>query len=190
MSRKSKFKLNGIMYTQIDHEDGRREYDPPLPEGKEEQWSRNFQEIVETKTCPGVHTENAFFAGRGTLSEQFKDDPVYLDYIIERARARGYNPSPNDVYFSSVADDDGDPAAFVSQADGVGKLRKVCEERNLACEEIGAERRELPPRPNVRLAEDLVQEQMVKYREDPTYQKVADADLRELVIESHGAPKE
>lgn len=183
----SKFRYNGISYTEIKYEDGRVEHDPPLPEGLLEKWAGNFAEIVRTRKGPGLKTENNFFAGRGTLAEQFKDDPGFLERIVSRARAKGFEPNPNSVYFESVANDDGDPDAFVTQAEGLGKLRKVCEKRGLYCEELGTQKFDVAPSQNVRLAEDLVQEQMAKYRQTPEHEKTSDAELREFVIETHGA---
>ena len=182
-----KLRINGVTHTLIQNGDGTVSYSPPLPESEIRRGRNNIREAMKSKRFPGVKTENTFFSGRGTLADQFKDDPEFLQQIIDGAKAKGYNPSPNDIYLQSVAREDGDPDAFVSQADGLGKIRKVCEQRGLYCEELGAERREVAPPEKIALAEDLVAEKVAEYKSVPEFAGKPDGELRELVIEKHGA---
>lgn len=182
-----KLKINGTIYTLIKNSDGTVSYDPPLPESEIRRGQNNIREAMMSKTFPGLKTENSFFAGRGTLQDQFKDDPEFLKQIIDGARAKGYNPSPYDVYLQTVAREDGDLDAWVSQADGLGKVRKVCEDRGLYCEELGTERREVAPPERVALADDLVAEKVAEYKCIPEFAGKSDGELREFVIDKHGA---
>ena len=184
----TKVKINGVVHTMTIGERGEAIYDPPLSKTEIDRGRKNMREMITSRKFPGVKTENTFFSGRGTLSDQFKDDPWYLEKIIEGARARGYEPNPNDVYLTQLATDgDGDPDAFVSQADGMSKIRKVCESKKLYCEDLGTERYEVAPTPPVRLAEDLVQEKVAEYKADPEYSTMGDQELREFVVDKHGA---
>lgn len=183
----TKVKINGVIHTLTIGERGEAIYDPPLSKTEIDRGRNNMREMINARKFPGVKTESTFFSGRGTLDQQFKDDPWYLERIIEGARARGYEPNPNDVYMSQLADGDGDPDAFISQADGMSKIRKVCESKKLHCEELGTERYDVAPKPTVKLAEDLVQEKMAEYKADPEYSSMGDQELREFVVDQHGA---
>ncbi len=183
----TKVKINGVVHTMTISDRGEAIYDPPLSKTEIDRGQKNMREMLAERKFPGVKTESTFFNGRGTLDQQFKDDPWYLERIIEGARARGYEPNPNDVYLTQLADGDGDPAAFISQADGMSKIRKVCESKRLYCEDVGTERYDVTPAPPIRLAEELVQEKMTEYRSDPEHSMMSDQELREFVVDKHGA---
>ncbi len=181
-----KIKINGVVHTMIES-NGEVRYEPPLPESEIVKGRKNMREVLASKKFPGVSTENTFFSGRGTLENQFKDDPEFLQEIIEGAKADGYTPNPNDVYLSQLARKPGDKRAFVSQADGVSKIRKVCEENRLQCDEVGTQKYEVAPKAPVRLAEDLVQAEVAKYKSSPEFSRMGDQELREFVVDQHGA---
>lgn len=181
-----KLKINGVTHTLI-QEGNKVRYEPPLPQSEIRRGRNNIGEAMKSRKFPGVKTENSFFSNRGTLADQFKDDPEFLQQIIEGAKAKGYNPNPNDVYLQSVAREDGDPDAFISQADGLSKVRKVCEQRGLYCEEAGTVRKEVAPPKPIALADDLVAEKVAEYKSNPEFAGKPDGELREFVIEKHGA---
>lgn len=95
--------------------------------------SHNMAELLALRQFPGTMTDREFFEGQGTLADQFKGDEAMLNTIIERARSKGYNPNPNDVYVSALANDVGDPLAFVPPTGGRGHIQKVCEKRGTSC---------------------------------------------------------
>ncbi len=128
-----KEKYNGVTY-EVSVVDGVTIHNPPLPESIQKKKTSNMKEIVRTKQFPGAKTDTTFFAGRGTLEDQFKHDPIYLKEILDGAKADGYTPSPHDVYFASLARKKGDRRAFVSQAEGTGKIKKIVQADGNACD--------------------------------------------------------
>ncbi len=180
-------RMNGVTHRMIRNDDGSVSYDPPLPKSEIARGRNNIGEMIRDRSFPGLKTESNFFSNRGTLDQQFSDDPEFLQEIVSGARAKGYNPNPNDVYVSQLAREPGDPNAFISQADGVSKIRKVCEQQKLQCDEVGAERREVAPKAKVRLADDLVQAKVAEYKTNPEFSRMGDQELREFVVDQHGA---
>ena len=183
----SGIRINGVFHKLIQADDGTITYDPPIPKKEIQRGRNNIGEVMKSRRFPGVNTENNFFANRGTLEQQFKDDPQFLQEIIEGAKADGYTPNPNDVYISQIARKTGDRRAFISQADGVSKIRKVCEEERLHCEALGTQKFEVAPKKKVRLAEPLVQEKMQEYKQNPEFSGMKDGELREFVVDKHGS---
>ncbi len=53
--------------------------------------------------------------------------------VVAQARKHGYTPQPGDTYLPNIAAFEGDPDAFVSPADGRGKIRRVLEQRGARC---------------------------------------------------------
>lgn len=180
-------RLNGVFHKLTVSSDGEVSYDPPIPKSEIRRGRNNIGEVMKSRTFPGMKTENNFFSNRGTLEQQFKDDPQFLQEIIEGAKADGYTPNPNDVYISQIARKTGDRRAFISQAEGVSKIRKVCEEEKLHCEALGTSMPEVAPKKKVKLAEPLVQEKMAEYKQNPEFSKMKDGELREFVVDKHGA---
>jgi hypothetical protein len=84
----------------------------------------------------GAVTDRELFRGHGTLGDQFDGADDQLDEVTKRAIARGYRPNVNDVYMPTLADDVGDPKAFVPASEGRHHIKKVCEERNWECDGI------------------------------------------------------
>lgn len=121
---------------------------------------------------PGALTDRELFAGHGRLADQFDGDPVGFRAVIDGAHARGYNPNPNDVYLPTLADDIGDPAAFVPASGGRGHIKKVCEARGDECHglvNVKPVRFDPPPDAGPPLAEDIVQEGVAdEIRHDPS----------------------
>jgi hypothetical protein len=78
-------------------------------------------------------TDREFLRGHGMLGNEFDGDDTF-DEVLKRAKARGYTPNANDVYMPALADDPGDPLAFVPASGGRGHVKKVCEKRNWKCD--------------------------------------------------------
>lgn len=81
---------------------------------------------------PECVTDREMMRGRGLLRDQFVSDEDF-NIVLQGARAKGYEPSQNDTYLSAIADDIGDPAAFVRD-DARGHVKRVCEERGWNCD--------------------------------------------------------
>jgi len=136
-------------------------------------------------------TDRELFRNRGTLADQFEGVEDQLHYVVSQARRHGYNPGINDVYMPALADFPGDPAAFVSPTDGRGHIKKVVASRGEDCEGIvnykapRGTRGEEPPK----LAPDLVEDAVdAMIEENPSLALKDRDDLRQQVIEKHGAP--
>lgn len=80
----------------------------------------------------GLVTDAEFLKGHRTLGQQFKGAEDQLADVVAGARARGYEPHYTDVYMGELADDVGDPKAFVPASGGRHHAKKVAEINNLA----------------------------------------------------------
>lgn len=152
--------------------------------------SPRMAEMLALRQAPGTGlTDRAFLEG---THEPFAGIP---NYQVREYLAAAYDagiPTTGRVYKSCLADWRGarDPAAWVQ---GIDDARAVCRKRNL---NYFGEAVEKPPQPDVRLASDIVErlarEQISKdpglnisIRKDP--KKIR--EVREEIIEKHGAPK-
>jgi hypothetical protein len=135
----------------------------------------------------------ALFASHGkvrTLADQFPNEKA-LNMLVKEARKQGYNPSPNDVYYPSIASRRGDPKAFISHASGgKARIRDACIANGLDCEgivNVQAPRKD--PKPDIPLAADLVKEAVFKMvLENPSLKRKPLRELQEAAIDKH-APK-
>lgn len=141
---------------------------------------------------PGTCTDREFFAGRGTLGDQFEGDDQTLEHITSVAQRNGYKPGANDVYTPALADYPGDPAAFVPPDGGRGHIRRVCESRGEGCRGlVNVKPVQYDPTPDTGppIAEDLIQNGVNDaIREDPSL-AAKRQEVRENFIERH-APTE
>lgn len=92
----------------------------------------NLAVMFAERRPPGCVTNKVFLRGFGKLRDQFQSQEDF-NVVLQGARAKGYEPSSNDVYLSAIADDIGDPKAFVKD-DARGHIKKVCEERGWNCD--------------------------------------------------------
>lgn len=154
--------------------------------------SHNLAMIFATRRAPGSLSDREFFAGRGTLSDQFRGDERTLDLLVAEAKNKGYSPSPNDVYVSALANDFGDPLAFVPAAGGRGHVKKVCEMRGHGCEGLVSVKPSGmidPPQNGPRLAEDIVADGVAaEIRKNPDLASRRE-EVREAFIERHAPPE-
>ena len=139
-------------------------------QGNDHRWAL----MCACQQAPGANTDREFFAGRHTLAKQFDGNEAQLNEIVAAARRKGYNPSPSDVYDSTLARDLGDPAAFISASGGRTQLRRTCEARGIG-------RQPENPIPAGRLADDLIAEEVEKrIAANPD---LARTDIRDLVAD-------
>jgi hypothetical protein len=150
-----------------------------------------MQEILESRSFPMGMTDDAFLGGVGTLADQFRGDEGQLNAVVNAARAKGYEPNPNDFYCPGLADSVGDPKAFLRHGQARGHVKKVLEERGMEMTTDGnvkTVQREPPKRK--RLADDIAdaagQEMVAR---DPSLAKLSKRELREAAIDKHGAKK-
>lgn len=123
-------KINGVSY-RATIVAGKTVYDPPLPDEQIARDKQRMREMAKAGKAPGCVTDSTFFAGVGTLDKQFADDPAGLARIVAKAKAKGYTPMPGDFYQPGLADDEGDPQAFVKSR---GEVQERCIERGVPCE--------------------------------------------------------
>lgn len=139
---------------------------------------------------PGSKTEREFFAGRHTLAQQFAGNEGQLEAIVAAARRKGFEPSASMIYDSTLADDLGDPKAFISAGGGTTELRRKIE--FAGCGTIDGAVRVKPRQPDRPieagpLAPDLVQEIIdQKIQENPDLARVDKRDLAADIRHKHG----
>jgi hypothetical protein len=145
--------------------------------------------------APGSKTEREFFAGRHTLAQQFAGNEGQLDAIVAAARRKGFEPSANMIYDSTLADDLGDPKAFLTPGGGTTELRRKIEVDGKTAHGAVTVKGRQPenPIPAAPLASDLVDEIIrQRVRDNPDLGvglKTGSVDRREVVAdvqEKHG----
>lgn len=156
--------------------------DTPPPESR-------MKEVLNSRKMPSIRTDATFLANHGTLRKQFENDDRQLSKVVEEARKRGYNPNANDTYIPTLARYTGDPLAFVPAGNPRGHIKKVCEQTDRACEgavEVGREVKK--PQETVPLGEDLIQEEAaIRIQKDPSEGLKSEEQLRNEIIQDHGA---
>ena len=148
--------------------------------------------ILSSGRAPGVHgTDTTAFAGFGSLKKQLGRD---YDRVTKAAIKRGYNPGSHDVYNPSFAKFEGDPRAFASQAEGLGKFRKLAEESGLGCDgDISVKSTKAPKtrQKGKKLAPDLIGQQVMRrVNENPDLLYASPKKKQDLVdgiIQRHGS---
>jgi hypothetical protein len=154
--------------------------------------AHKFAEMVATQAGPVLSTDDTFFAGFGTVYDQFQSQK-HLKRYVDAAKKQGFTPGVNDVYMPGLAQRPGDPAAWVSRAQGRGYIRRLLESRGYECNgklsEIVARPPEddpLAPKNCKPLGEDIIRRNIAKYQaSDPSLRNKSRRELREMVIEKH-----
>jgi hypothetical protein len=157
--------------------------------------SHNFAAMLACQRFPGTKTEVMYFEGRHTLADQFKGNEQQLDAVVSAARKRGYNPSPYDVYEPGLADDVGDPAAFIKPSGGTTELRRKLEASGRSCHGLVNVKGRAPVNETAcaPLAPDIVDAILgQKLKSDPALaaklkrQPKALREAREQIVAEHG----
>lgn len=151
--------------------------------------SENMAVIIAMRTPPGTrYTERAFMEGRA--HNPFGSQSDLLNRVaIADANEAGISTAGK-VFMGGLADGRmfRDPMAWVS---GYDDVKRVCAMRGRSCEgAVNYRAPDMPPTPDVPLAEDLIQEMALKECvENPDeVRKMKKGDLREKVIHKYGAP--
>lgn len=153
-----------------------------------------FTAMIVAGRPPLAVTDDTFFNGwHSAGGAQFgnANRPTREGYLGEARRA-GVSTNGK-VYMHGLADYPGDPRAWVSTR---GEIVKRLEERGWGCDRLGVKaRNDLPPAPDVPLADDIVDEFVEKRiasegidRKRLTPTRLA--EMREQVIDTHGRKKE
>ena len=158
------------------------------PEEKEAS-DRTFQEMASAGHGPMVNgTDSQWFTGWGT-GNQYEGFPVLGDKLRELAEKKAPGCTKNAQRNHQIATGIDDPRAFIKSR---GELLKRAEELGRDCD-TGAVKYVAPEReivvPKIRLAEDIVTgilKSMVR-RDPGLLQRRKQSDLREEIIEKHGA---
>ena len=157
--------------------------------------AHSFAEMIALQKGPGLDTDDIFFSGQGTLYDQFGSEK-HLQKFVKNAKANGYTPSPNDVYYPGLARFQGDPEAFVSRSQGRSYIKKLCERRGWACEGgVKVEHRQpgddpLSKENCVALGEDIIRDRAaVMHMEKPETRRMDRTELRKKIIQEHGPSK-
>lgn len=146
---------------------------------------RRLAEMLASKTAPGTRgTDRTFMEDR---HDPIPGAPDWLvKDMLKQAHAAGV-VTTGKTYKGFLADWRGhrDPEAWVT---GVDDVKRVARNRNKhltgAIEHTAVE---MPPVPDIRLAEDIVQRKMRQYAKTEPKLARKPRELREMVIEKHGA---
>lgn len=168
--------------------DGKMVYDPPLTKAEKAADANRFAEMVSTRKAPGLNgTDRAFLEGDVIHHGLQNQAPFMREHMVEQARKAGINITGK-VYKSGLADQRGpaDPMAWVGGTDDV---LAACKAKNLNCRgSVNHKGHELPPKPDVLLAESLIKEQAAEYvAQNPEWKRKPE-ELRQMIIEKHGTP--
>lgn len=152
--------------------------------------SHNFAAMLACQRFPGTKTEVMYFEGRHTLADQFKGNEAQLEAVVAAAKAKGYTPGTHDVYEPGLADDLGDPKAFIKPSGGTTELRRKLEANGKSCSGLVKVKGRAPRGPAEKpaaLAPDIVQEiALRKAQENPDIKRMNPRELVEQINHEHG----
>lgn len=136
-------------------------YERCLAEGT----SPKLAEMFALGIPPMSNSDREYLEGRCN-GNQFESQPWVGDLYRRRAADAGVSTTGM-VYEPQLADYPGDPSAWVS---GRGDVQRVCEERGWGCRgAVTTKRREEAPGPEIDVADDIVEETVVRRVEkDPS----------------------
>ena len=154
--------------------------------------SPRLAEMLALRAPPrGGFTDSTFFSGVGTLDKQIPDKHA-LQHLQKNAKRMGVTLTGNEFYRPELAEFPGDPRACVSQAQGIGHIKKRLIERGDAAEGAFTLKGRSPdaePKPRHKIHPRLVRQLVQRERKDPANAKVDRRELVEKVIAKHGPKK-
>ena len=153
--------------------------------------------LAEMLAVRRVHigtTDSKYLAGFGRLGDEL--GPEHLRQVVTQAERHGYTPQASDVYLPNMARFAGDPEAFVSPAEGRGKIERVAAKRGMVKEgRTGLAFRHGPPEQDPYetappLAEDIIRDRIRDVvAHNPDAARLPVKKLRQHVIDKHGPSK-
>ena len=147
------------------------------PVRKRGPWFERGREDMQAGYSPKLRTDSTFNSGRKTIRDQFNgDEPWLTKFNQEYRKQTGMDLPADGVFMGQLAESQFDARAVVKSQAEVNKLikRKQSKMQREA---------DTPP---VRLAENLIKQQMRQYRAEGDNSSAA--ELRHKVVEKHGAP--
>lgn len=176
-------KIRGVRYEVTDGV-----YNPPLPDDLKEKFGDNIKEICETGVCPGLRTDTQWHAGRGTLANQFEDDPEWTKYLVQESIKQGYTPGANHVYIGQMADRTGDPNAWFAPGEGRSELIKRAKKKGKGIEAPGISVQAKPyeEKKGKLLNPKIVKRLEAEYKQDGRAGSMSGQELRQHIINTHG----
>jgi len=167
-------------------EELQRMTDPPLRKCPE----CGKHRLVQVIGVPALRTDTSFLASKPTLRDQFQSEGELMR-VVNSARKLGHEPSAASVYNPFLANQCGDPAAFIPHTNPISHVKKLAISRGTGCN--GAVNVKAPapkdPEPTPRLAKDIVDQHVARLaKQDPGVLQrgpKAMAKLRESIIEKH-----
>lgn len=159
-----------------------------------ERGAQHIAEICESRQCPGLRTDTAWFTSDRTVAKHVQC-PRRRKQLQENARRLGITLTGNEQYQPSLARFPGDPRACISQSQGLGHMKALIEARGTGVEEgpftVKAREPDNPPPRRIhklspRLVREFVQRELA---ENPDSARLDRRELVEKVIDRHG-PKD
>jgi len=150
-------------------------------------------EMFAARRAPGSLTDREFFAGRGTLADQFQGEEWYLEKITKRyEQITGQRPNYNAVYVPDLADEPGDPAGFVDPTEGRRHIKKVCRLKNTTCrglvrhDHVELDRDPLAAAKKGKIGPSLMKRLMKeRLKRNPDLKKLSKRELKEKLTAEH-----
>lgn len=91
-----------------------------------------FTEMQALRRFPAIMTDDVAAASMPTIAQMAERDPEGTQRLCQIATRNGYRPKPTDCYLASVANREGDPAAFLNHGHGIDAIRKTLNQRGYA----------------------------------------------------------
>lgn len=169
---------------------GKLVYDPPLSGAEKAEDARRFAEMVQCRRGPAYNGSDRTFMEGDVLGHGLADMPMPIqEHFISEAKRAGISIAGK-VYKGGLADQRGprDPGAWVGGQDdvlAVAKARDLVVRGTNVQYDSGSQPIPKPAKP---LSDKLVAEFSEKYiAADPKW-KAKPQELKEMVIDTHGAP--
>lgn len=146
--------------------------------------SHMMAEMLAFQAAPGLNTDDTFLRGHCN-GNQFAKQPHVGDFYKKKAEAAGVDTTGK-VYLSSLAQESGDPEAWVS---GRGDVKRICAERNWDCEGSVTHHRNADNDEGQRVskagdvADDILDREVAKVHPEVAPTPKEKAELREKIRE-------
>lgn len=172
--------------------DGKLVWDPPYTAAELKAKRELFGQMCRSRIAPGgTGTDRTFMNDRDVRHHGLNDrmPPWMAEIYVRQAKQAGINITGK-VYKGSLADGRG-PACPDAWVGGTDDVLAVARKRNLKVEGIVNydSGYDPPPEPDCPMAEDLLMDKArQKIAADPKWKEKPFQELREAVIDEHGAP--
>lgn len=151
--------------------------------------THRFAEMIAMQRAPQIMTDDVFFAGARPWAADIT--PARRALLLRQAKAQGFTPPADAVYYPDLARFPGDKEAYVTRAMGRGYIKKKCEERGWAChggvQAVAREPDVDPWEKCVPMAEDVIRQNAIRMIEkDPSLRRLKRKELRDMVLQKRG----